>query len=109
MMYFLSGNQIWSRNLANKFEQLQFTVPADETVTFIKHKKYAPTGAEAPFAFNYIMIGTKSGSNYKIRMFTKTAGNLSTTPAFTLEGNGSPGDVIYISPSVAQTTYLNTF
>jgi len=109
MIYFLYNNQIWSRNMANRFEQLQFTVPAGETVTFIRHRKWAATGAELPYAYNYVMVGTKSGTAYKVRMFTKTAGNLATAPVFTLEGQGAVGDVIYIAPAISYTTYVNSY
>lgn len=109
MIYFSVGNEVWSRNLANKFEQLQFTVPSDEAITFIRHRKYTGNGAEAPYSYNYVMIGTKSGENYKIRMFTKTSGNLAASPTFTLEGKGSPADAVYVSPSITTTTYPNTY
>ena len=100
------GNQVWSRNLTNKFEQLQFTAPAGETITYIGHKAYS---AEPSYAYNYIIVATKSGANYTVRTFTKTAGNLAVTPAFTLTGTGSVGDVIYISPTVVYNTYPSTF
>jgi hypothetical protein len=106
MIYFTVGNEVWSRNLTNGFEQKQYTVPAGETIAYIRHKKYT---SEAAYAHNYIAIGTNAGGNYKIRMFEKSAGNLNANPVFILEGNGSVGDVIYISPSVSTSTYLNTY
>lgn len=105
-IYFVVGNQVWSRNLSNKFEQLQYTAPAGETITFLRHKKYT---AEASYAHNYIVIGTKSGANYTIRMFSKTSGNLAATPDITMTGIGSVGDIIYMSPSVGTYTYLPTY
>lgn len=105
MMYFVVGSEVWSRNLSNKYEQLQYTVPAGETVTFIRHKKFT----EAAYTFNYVMVGTQSGGNYKVRMFTKSSGNLSTTPFFTLEGKGIVRDVMYMSPSVAERSYSNNY
>jgi hypothetical protein len=109
LIYFSVGNEIWSRNLSNKFEQLQFTVPSNETVTFIRHRKYTGAGVEAPYSYNYVMIGTKSGDSYKIRMFTKTVGNLAATPAFILEGKGSPADAMYVSPSIVTNSYPSTY
>jgi hypothetical protein len=108
MIYFVVGNEVWSRNLANKFEQLQFTAPAGETITFIRHSKYTTT-TEVPYAFNYIIIATKNGANYTVRMFTKTSGNLAATPAITMTGTGSVGNVIYIAPNIGGTTHQNTF
>lgn len=112
MIYFSVGKEVWSRNLSNQFEQLQFTVPTDETITFIRHRKNNGTGAEAPFAYNYVIVGTSTSSgNYKVRMFTKTSGNLSTEPLLILEGKGNPRDVVYVSPGVSTgtTTFPDTF
>jgi hypothetical protein len=108
MMYFVVNNQVWSRNLSNKFEQLQYSPPAGEEVTFIRHKKYTAS-SDAAFNYNYVMIGTKAGSGYKVRMFTKSSGSLDSSPAFTLEGNGIVRDVMYMTPSVAESTYANTY
>ncbi len=107
MMYFVVGREIWSRNLSNKFEQLQYTLPADESVSFIRHLKYT-VSADLAFNYNYVAIASKKGDSYNIRMFTKTSGNLNPIPAFTITGKGEAGDVIYISPSVSGTTYPNT-
>lgn len=112
MIYFSVGKEIWTRNLSNNFEQLQFQVPADEAVSFIHHRKYNGVGTDAPYAYNYIIIGTNTSSGkYRIRMFPKTSGNLSAQPAFTLEGNGNAKDVIYISPAISSsaTSFPDTF
>ena len=107
LLYFVvNDNEVWSRNLSNKFEQLQYTAPVGETITFISHRTYT---SETAYAYNYIIIGTRSGTNYTVRMFTKTAGNLAATPAFALTGKGSASDVLYMSPSVIHNTYLSTF
>ncbi|WP_443936575.1 PKD-like family lipoprotein [Pedobacter sp. MW01-1-1] len=108
LLYFSVGREVYSRNLSNKFESLQYTVPVGEEITFIRHRKYT-VAADAPFNYNYVIIGTKVGANYKIRMFTKPVGNLTAQPAFTLEGKGIPRDILYISPSVSETTYSATF
>lgn len=101
LMYFVHDGQVYSRNLSNGNERQQFVVPGGEEVTFIRHRKYSETG----YAFDYLMVGTKVGSRYKIRFFEKTSGNLTAEPAFVLEGEGAPRDVIYISPSVGSATY----
>jgi len=105
MLYFSVGKEVYSRNLSSNVEQLQYTVPADEEITFIRHRKL--TGADA---YNYVMIGTQSGQNYKIRMFQKTTGNLNTTPVVILEGKGRPVDAYYVSPTVStELTYAYTY
>jgi hypothetical protein len=108
LMYFVVGNQVYSRNLSNKFEQLQYSVPAGEEITFIRHRKYTVT-SDLAFNYNYVMIGTKVGDRYKVRMFTKSSGNLATAPVFTLEGKGIVRDVMYVSPSISEYTYNNTY
>jgi hypothetical protein len=107
MIYFVvGGNQVWSRNLSSNVEQLQYTVPAGETINYIRHKSYGGSGAEAVYSHNYIIVASSIGGNYKVRMFGKTAGNLNPTAAVTLSGSGNVGDVIYMSPSVGQYTYI---
>ena len=102
IMYFsVNNNEVWSRNLSNNFEKLEYAAPADEEITFIRHK--ASTAAN--YAYNFIMVGTKVGSNYKIRMFNKASGSINGEPAFTLEGTGIARDVLYISPSIAESSY----
>lgn len=110
ILYFSTGNEVWSRNLANGSEQLQFTAPAGEQITFIRHRKYAgSTNTELPYYFNYMLIGTENNGQYKVRAFRKTSGNLNASPDFVLEGQGSVGDVIYIAPNTNNNTYPNSY
>jgi hypothetical protein len=110
ILYFSKGSEVWSRNLSNGAEQLQFTAPAGETITFIRHRKYTgSTTEELPYYYNYMLIGTTSGGGYKVRAFSKTSGNLAASPDFTMEGQGSVGDVIYIAPRTSNSTYPNTY
>jgi hypothetical protein len=107
LIYFAVGNEIWSRNLSNNFEQLEYAIPAGEELTYLRHKKYT---TEAAYAYNLVMIGTKIGSKYKIRMFEKAAGSIfGKSPKITLEGTGIARDVFYVSPSVTENTYTTTF
>ncbi|WP_316816140.1 PKD-like family lipoprotein [Pedobacter nyackensis] len=105
ILYFITDNQVWSRNLSNKTEKLEFTPPSGEELTFIRHKKYTETN----YGFNYIMIGTKLGDSYKVRMFNKASGSISGDPAFVLEGKGIVRDVTYISPTVGEFTYIHSY
>ncbi|WP_343564771.1 PKD-like family lipoprotein [Sphingobacterium sp.] len=105
LMYFVNNNQLYSRNLSNGFEQQQFNAPGGEQITFIKHLKYSESG----YAFNFVIVGTKLGSSYKIRMFTKSSGNLDSTPVQTLEGKGTARAIIYIAPAVSDYTYPSSY
>ncbi len=107
LLYFSVGKEIYSRNLSSPVavESLQYTVPAEEEITFIRHRKLS--GADG---YNYIMVGTQVGQNYKIRMFKKTAGNLNATADFVLEGKGRAVDALYVSPTVnTELIYAYTF
>lgn len=108
MIYFVLGNEVWSRNLTNNFEKLQFTAPAGEEITYIRHRKYS-IRSDIDFAYNYFVIATKTGANYKVRMFNKASGNLNVTPEFTLEGTGEVADVFYMAPAVDEYTYNNSY
>lgn len=108
LLYFVNNNSVYSRNLNNGFEQLQYTVPGGEEVTFIKHLKYA-VSSEPDYNFNFFIIGSKSGSTYKVRMFQKSSGNLAAAPTQTLEGTGSPKSILYISPRVSDSSYPSTY
>jgi hypothetical protein len=55
------------------------------------------------------LIGTKLGDSYKVRMFTKSSGSLASSPDITLEGKGIVRDVMYMSPSVSEYTYSNSY
>ncbi|WP_126246531.1 PKD-like family lipoprotein [Chitinophaga rhizosphaerae] len=108
ILYFSVGDKIWSRNLSNGVEQLQSTLDGEQ-ITFIRHLKYSGSGAEQPFSFNYVLVGTTAGGSYKVRAFRKSSGNLATAPDFVMEGAGSAGDVIYMAPPVSNYTYSNTY
>ncbi len=110
ILYFSAGQEVWSRNLSNGAEQLQFTAPAGEKITCIRHRKYAGSAtAEQAFYYNYMLIGTASSGSYKVRAFRKTSGNLAAVPDFTMEGKGNVGDVIYIAPPIDNYTYPNSY
>jgi len=115
LLYFSVGNEVYSRNLSNRSERLQFAAPAGEEVTFIRHRFLPVSGTVSfgPYGYNYVMVGTKSGDRYKVRMFEKTSGNLHPAPKFVLEGRGEVGDVMYIDPKLSGSTlrnhYSNTF
>lgn len=104
IMYFVNNNNIYSRNLSNANEQLQFAVPSSEEVTFIKHLKFSET-SNPGYNFNYVIVGTKIGSTYKVRMFNKASGNLNLSPDQTITGQGTARGIIYIAPTVTEYTY----
>jgi len=107
LIYFVvGGNEVWSRNIVNKAEQLQYKAPAGETITYIRHRSFNSSADLPAYKYNYVMVGSSNGTTYNVRMFTKTAGNLDAQPSVTLTGKGSNvGDVFFLSPRVGQYTY----
>lgn len=104
LLYFSTANTVYSYNLDNTTERIQFQPPNGEKVTFIKHHKFS-IASDYMSIHNYIIIGTVKDGTYKIRFFNKVAGNLNSSPDFTIEGHGEPYDIIYLSPAVTENTY----
>ncbi len=108
IMYFVSGGKIYMRNVAAKRTtnvDLGISIPAGETVSFIKHipKTSATT-------FNYFVVGTTISGNYKVRMYNvKSTGDVETTPALILEGKGRAGDVLFTFPTISHSTFPASF
>lgn len=107
ILYFVNANKVYSFNLDNYAEHLQFSAPSDESITFIRHLKY--TENNTLFSHNYIAVGTTKGDEYRIRFFNKSSGNLDAQPVFTIQGKGTANDVLYISPAVSEYTYANSY
>lgn len=109
VLYFAVGNELWSRNLSSGLEQLQFAAPDGEEITMIRHRKYS--GSKEPnYAYNYVIVGTSSTSgNYKVHFFQKRAGNLESAPDFTQEGSGTVKDILFISPNISESTYMQGY
>ncbi|MFD2554262.1 PKD-like family lipoprotein [Sphingobacterium tabacisoli] len=106
LLFFVVGNEIWSRNLSNHTEQLQYVVPQGEKITLLRHRKYT---LEPAYAHSYVAVGTVTGGRYKVRMFTKNTGRLNPEPAFILEGNGDyVGDLLYVGDGLKDFFTHNT-
>lgn len=100
MMYFVAEGKIWSRNLSNKNEKIEFTLPAGEEVSLIRHLKCTNKN-DADYLYNFVVVGSNKDGKYKIRMFEKIAGNfVSETPRVEFGGEGNCADIIYISPKI---------
>lgn len=107
LLYFVAADgDVWSYNLANGNERLEFATPSGETVTYIRHKRASLGGS---YGYNYVMIGTKQGGNYKLRMFEKSSGSITGNPSIVLEGKGEVKDVYYLAPNVNESTHVMTF
>jgi len=109
ILYFVSDNHIYKRNVASKGAanaQLGFNPPSGESVTFIK--QYLKYSSYLPD--NLLIIGTESAGRYKIRMFVvNTIGDINPTPLRILEGNGRAGDVLLVFPNISNNNFPVTY
>lgn len=96
------------RNMASKGAAnvaMSYTIPAGETVTFIKHVPIYST-----YIKNNFMLATQSGNRYKVRVFNlTTTGDITGAPVYTFEGNGRAGDIMYVYPNLSNNHYPCTF
>lgn len=106
-IYFEADGQIWSCNVLNGVEKLEYSLPAGEKVAFLRNQECTNKAEETKYQYNYVIVGTNVGGKYIIRMFNKNAGSFDGDPIVVLNGNGNCGDIIYISPKY--TTYAIPF
>lgn len=108
VLFFLdsSSGDVYSHMIdASGAERMEFDVPADETVTFIRHIRhyyYDPC--------NHIAVATSKGNGkdatYTIRFFSLSAGHFVLDEERTLTGKGYAKDVNFIS-TTGSTIYFN--
>lgn len=97
IIYYSVGNNIYLTDVASMQEALQFTLPADETVTCMQHIKYPQPTSTAPSTVNYIAIATYKAGRYKVYLHTiSSTGTLQALPQANFEGEGRVNTVIYM-------------
>lgn len=102
VMYFESAGVVYSYNLSNTDNITlteEFNIPDGEKLSVLRHMKNGES-ANA-YKFDYMVVGTNVGGNYKFRMFTRNEGNFSPkTPVIEFGGKGNCSDVIYVAPNM---------
>lgn len=102
MLYFASEGRIWSYNMSNGSEKEEFTLPTGEEAVVLRHLKCDAKAEPEQYHYNYIIVGSNKAGIYKFRMFETNAGSFATTtPNVEFSGNGNCGDIMYISPNIA--------
>jgi len=98
LIYYAVGDKIYMTDVASLQENLQFTLPAGETVTCIQHIKYPqPVSTTVPITLNYIAIATYNAGHYKVYLHTISGtGTLSPLSQANFEGEGRVSTVIYM-------------
>ena len=99
LIYYAVGSNIYRMDVATATENLQFTLPAGETVTAMQHIKYPePVGNPAPVStVNYIAIATYNAGRYKVYLhsFSGTQ-SISAVSQPSFVGDGRISRVIYM-------------
>ena len=107
IIYYSKENELFAFNPATFKEESQaFSIPQNETITYMEFLKYAPYKMEAEW-FDYVAIGTTQNGHYKIYLCPVQAGNLQ--PAVrVLEGEGIVKRAMYakMSGNTVNTTTL---
>jgi hypothetical protein len=98
LIYYAVGDKIYMTDVATATENLQFTLPAGETVTAIQHIKYPqPASTTVVNTLNYIAIATYKAGRYKVYLHTISGtGTLSALSQASFEGEGRVSTVIYM-------------
>ena len=98
LIYYAVGDKIYMTDVASLQENLQFSLPAGETVTCIQHIKYPqPVSAAVVNTVNYIAIATYNAGHYKVYLHTISGtGTLSALPQANFEGDGRVSSIIYM-------------
>lgn len=97
LLYYAVGDKIYMTDVASLQENLQFALPAGETVTCIQHIKYPQPLTTGPGTVNYIAIATYKGGRYKVYLHTISGtGTISALPQANFEGDGRVSTVIYM-------------
>ncbi|MBO5602435.1 MAG: hypothetical protein J5957_07535 [Prevotella sp.] len=102
LLYGLHGNKIYSLDLNNNSsveEELHFEgLPANEQITYIANK-YIKAGVNQ---FDYFVVGTQSGSTYKLYFYGMVGGKPDGNPVFTISGSGKMVNVEYTDPQLTR-------
>jgi hypothetical protein len=97
LIYYAVGDKIYMTDVASLQENLQFSLPAGETVTCMQHIKYPQPLTTAPTTVNYIAIATYKAGHYKVYLHAISGtGTISSLPQANFEGDGRVSTVIYM-------------
>jgi hypothetical protein len=97
LFYYVVGDKVYMTDFGSLQENLQFTLPAGETVTCMQHIKYPQPLSTAPTTTNYIAIATVKAGRYKVYLHPISGtGTISALPQASFEGDGRVSTVIYM-------------
>lgn len=97
IIYYAKDNKVYLCNLETMEEREQTaSFAAGETITYMEFAKFMQPYNDTSKWFSYLVIGTKTGDNYKLYLHPVQGGNIQ--PAITTyEGTGEVKRAIYIA------------
>jgi hypothetical protein len=104
LLYYTKDNKISYYNIETKQEEVIYSLPAGEKITYINHSKYDLGDDDEKYHFDKLVIASHSGGKYKVYLFDMLAGKPKGDPVI-MEGEGRVADVIYISPHLKRYNY----
>ncbi len=96
--YAVDNNKVYSYNLVNveAEKELSFVgLPADEQITFISNRTYSSYIDQ----FDYLIVGTQTGTAYRLYFYNTIGGEPDGAPAFTISGTGRLKSLSYVDPN----------
>ena len=98
----MCNNKLYAYDLAGTQTERELAVtgiPSGETITYVSNRFYNGLGA-----FDYLIIGTQSGSNYHVYCYNMVGGEPVGSPEVTISGEGILHSVDYVEPSTSEYT-----
>lgn len=98
-IYCVDGGKIYACNLSSgDFAEVELQpqgISSGETINFVSNQFWYPANGR----FDYLIVGTQSGNNYKLYFYQTTGGAPVGAPVKTMEGEGKVSKIRYMSPS----------
>ncbi len=110
-VYCVDGGQIYACNIGNaELGEVAIRpegIPANETITYVANQFWFSNYLGTPF--DYLIVCTQSGNNYKLYFYTMNGGAPVGAPVKTVQGTGIVKKIRYINPSVYSSDFSQRF
>lgn len=102
-IYTVTDNKLWAMNFsADEPNETQFPlqgIGSDEEINFVTNQYNSNS-------FNYLIIGTQKGNNYKLYMYEMNGGVPQGAPVKTISGEGKVKSVRHLDPTLAGQAFM---
>lgn len=109
LLYFVTDNKLYYHDINAGAESAMTAtgLPADETITYLRHLHYNVTGfgGNTPY-FSHLAIGTYKNGNYKLYLYNMVSDLPEGAPARTTSGTGKLKEAQYIGTEYDSFNYI---